>query len=370
MGQPVLPLNFTGPSYEWSGWCHFESVVSNLIKPWDQRLNVQLAAGGEQTYNAWRDNCKVSRNPPVSPATFEAQIDTRIFTNGRTDKKIVVQLYASTFATLAASAEKLDYAHLLWSQAQAHVLSLALPQFAKCSFLDVSRNPFGTQGVVMLTGGIGKMPALRTLIMRCCRGLAVAANVPKWSVNVAHVNTLELFDVRDNAFGSSSLPTLAKHFRCPFKIDSSLQDLTDGGFSAGQLKDCGHEARDLKDVGFSAEQLKDGGYTAGQLKAVGFSAGQLKEGGYTAGQLKDVGHTAGQLKEGGFSAGQLKEGGYTAGELKNGGFSAGELKDVGFSARQLKNGGFSAGELKDVGYTAGQLKNLGFSSWQLFSAGF
>ena len=257
--QPVLPLNFTGPSYEWSGWCHFESVVSNLIKPWDQRLNVQLAAGGEQTYKAWRDNCKVSRNPPVSPATFEAQIDTRIFTNGRTDKKIVVQLYASTFATLAASAEKLDYAHLLWSQAQAHVLSLALPQFAKCSFLDVSRNPFGTQGVVMLTGGIGKMPALRTLIMRCCRGLAVAANVPKWSVNVAHVNTLELFDVRDNAFGSSSLPTLAKHFRCPFKIDSSLRDLTDGGFSAGQLKDCGHEARDLKDVGFSAEQLKDGG---------------------------------------------------------------------------------------------------------------
>ena len=31
----------------------------------------------------------------------------------------------------------------------------------------------------MLTEGIAKMPALRTLIMRCCRGLAVAANVPK-----------------------------------------------------------------------------------------------------------------------------------------------------------------------------------------------
>ena len=150
----------------------------------------------------------------------------------------------------------------------------------------------------MLTGGIGKMPALRTLIMRCCRGLAVAANVPKWSVNVAHVNTLELFDVRDNAFGSSSLPTLAKHFRCPFKIDSSLRDLTDGGFSAGQLKDCGYEARDLKDVGFSAEQLKDGGFSARELKNCGLNAGQLKNVGLNARKLKDVGFSAGQLKDG------------------------------------------------------------------------
>ena len=221
--------------------------MSNLIKPWDQRLNVQLAAGDETTYKAWRDNCKVSRNPPVSPATFQAQIDTRIFTNGHTDKKIVVQLYASTFATLAARAQKLDYAHLLWSQAQATVLSLALPQFAKCSFLDVSRNPFGTQGVVQLTGGMAKMPELRVLIMRCCRGLAVGVNVPTWSANVAHIRTLELLDVRDNAFETSSLPTLAKHFRCPFKIDSSLRDLKDGGFTVKQLKDNGFTAKQLKD---------------------------------------------------------------------------------------------------------------------------
>ena len=85
--QPVLPLNYTGPSYDWSGWCHFESVVSNLIKPWDQRLNVQLSAGDEKNYSALRDSCKVSRNPPVSPATFQAQLDKRIFTNGHTDKQ-------------------------------------------------------------------------------------------------------------------------------------------------------------------------------------------------------------------------------------------------------------------------------------------
>ena len=145
--------------------------------------------------------CPVTLRCLLPPSS--AQLDTRIFTNGKTDKKIVAQLYASTFATLVASAETLDYAHLLWSQAQAAVLSLALPQFAKCSFLDVSRNPFGTAGVVKLTEGIAKMPALalRTLIMKCCRGLAVAAYVPKWSVNVAHVKTLELIDVTDNAFG-------------------------------------------------------------------------------------------------------------------------------------------------------------------------
>ena len=184
MVQPILPVNYTGPSYAWSGWCHFESVVSNLIKPWDQRLNLQLSAGDEKNYSALRDSCKVSRNPPLSPATFKAQLDKRIFTNGHTDKQIVIELYARTFATLSAHADKLDVAHLLWSQPEATVLSRALPQFVMCNSLDVSSNPFGAKGVVMLTGGVAKMPELRTLIMKCCRGLAVAANVPLWSANL------------------------------------------------------------------------------------------------------------------------------------------------------------------------------------------
>ena len=303
--QPLLPLSFTGPSYEWSGWCHFESAVSNLIKPWDQRLNVQLAAGYEKTYKAWRDNCKVSRNPPVSPATFQAQIDTRIFTNGHTDKKIVVQLYASTFVTLAASAEKLDYAHLLWSQGQATVLSLALPQFVKCSFLDVSRNPFGTQGVVQLTGGTAKMPELRVLIMRCCRGLAVAVNVPKWSANVAHIRTLELLDVGDNAFETSSIPTLAKHLRCPLKIDSSPRDLKDGGFTVKQLKDFGYKGKQLKHGGFTARELKNGGFNAQELKNGGFNARELKDAGFNAMQLRECCFTRGQLIECGFCSWEI-----------------------------------------------------------------
>ena len=234
--QPILPVNYTGPSYAWSGWCHFESVVSNLIKPWDQRLNLQLSAGDENNYSALRDSCKVSRNPPVSPATFKAQLDKRIFTNGHTDKQIVVELYARTFATISAHADKLNVAHLLWSQPEATVLSRALPQFVRCNSLDVSSNPFGAKGVVMLTGGIAKMPELRTLIMKCCRGLAVTANVPLWSANLPQMRTLELLDVRDNAFDEYGLATLAMYFRFNFRIDSSAQNLKDGGFTDEQLK--------------------------------------------------------------------------------------------------------------------------------------
>ena len=342
--------------------------MSNLIKRCYQRLNVQLATGDEATYKAWRDNCKVSRNPPVSPATFQVQIDTRIFTDGHTDKKIVVQLYASTFATLAASAEKLEYAHLLWSQAaQATVLSIALPQFA----LDVSWNPFGAQGVVKLTGGMAEMPVLRTLIMRSCRGLAVEAYIPTWSANVAHVQTLELFDVSGNTFECSSLPALAKHIRCPFKIDSSLRDLTDGGFSAGQLKDSGYKGRDLKNVGFSAAQLKGGGFTAFDLNNVRFTAGELRHGGFSAEELKNCGLNAAQLKEAGFDAGQLVAAGFRGRELASlfdfSQVSASDFKQFGFSAEQLKDLGFSARRLREVGFTAGQLAAAGFGFSDMYS---
>ena len=51
----------------------------------------------------------------------------------------------------------------------------------------------------------------------------------------------------------SSLPTLAKYFRCPFKIDSSLRDLKDGGFGAGELKNAGFSAELLLSVGSTAE---------------------------------------------------------------------------------------------------------------------
>ena len=159
----------------------------------------------------------------------------------------MVELYARTFATLSAHAFKLDLAHLLWSQSKATVLSRALPQFVRCNFLDVSRNPFGAHGVVMLTGGIAKMPELRTLIMKCCRGLAVAASVPKWSSNLSRMRTLELLNVSDNAFDDSSLPTLAKCFRFNFRIDSSARNLKNGGFTAA----------DLRNVGFTAGRAEE-----------------------------------------------------------------------------------------------------------------
>ena len=313
--QPVMPLNFTGPSYEWSGWCHFESVVSNLIKPWDQRLNVQLRKGDEKTYRALCDNCKVSRSPPVSPATFKAQLEKRCFTNARTDADIVVKLYTCTFASLAARTEELDFSHLLWCLPQATVLSRALPQFTKCSSLDVSRNPFGTHGVVVLMNGISKMPQLRTLLMKRCRGLEVAANVPKWCFNLEQMKNLELLDVSENAFDELGFAALAKYICFKLRVDGSAAELKNAGFNAEQLMDAGFNLQQLRDAGFDARQLSEAGISAWELQDAGFSlqllndAGLLKFARFNAWELRDAGLSAEQLKDAGFSAEHVKDAG-------------------------------------------------------------
>ena len=376
--QPVLPLHFTGPSYEWSGWCHFESVVSNLIKPWDQRLNVQLSRGDEKSYNALRDNCKVSRNPPVSPGNFKAQLDKRIFTNGHSDAKIVVKLYISTFFALADTAENLDFSNLLWCLPQAKVLSRALPEFAKCNFLDVSRNPFGAHGVVVLMDGVAQMRQLRTLVMRCCRGLEVAAKVSLWSQKLERMN-LKCLDLTENAFDASSLKMLARYGHFSLKVDGSDFELRNAGFSAQQRKEQGRDAKQLKDAGYSLQHLKDAGFvlqelkrvefSASELKAAGSSVTELKHAGFSLQELKEAGATASELKHAGFSLGVLVKAGLSARELKNAGFSLTELKGVGVSARRLKDAGFCLQELMNVRFEGQVLKNVGFSAREFMDAG-
>ena len=357
--QPVLPLCFTGPSYEWSGWCHFESVVSNLIKPWDQRLNVQLSRGDEKSYHALRDNCKVLRNPPVSPGNFKAQLSKRIFTNGKSDANIVVKLYISTFFALADTIENLDFSNLLWCLPQAIVLSRALPEFAKCSSLDVSKNPFGAHGVVVLMDGIAQMRQLRTLAMRCCRGLEVTANVSKWSQKLEHMN-LQLLDVTENVFDASSLKMLAQYDHFSLKVDGSDFELKNAGFGAQQRKKQGRDAKQLKDAGYSPQQLKDAGFSLQELKGVGVSASELKA----------AGSSATELKHARFSLQEIKETGATAVELKHAGFSLGELEQAGLGARELMNAGFSLQELKGVGVSASRLKDAGSSLQELMNVGF
>ena len=417
--QPVLPSTFTGPSYEWSGWCHFESVVSNLMKPWDQRLNVQLSWGDEKTYKDLRDNCKVSRRPPVSPATFKAQLAERVFTNGRTDADIVSKLYTSTWFSLTAATKELDFSNLLWSLPQAVLLSDALAQFSQVCFLNVSQNPFGTHGIVVLMSGVAKMSKLRSLTMRACRGVAVATNVPKWSIHLEQMKNLEVLDVRENAFDEAGFVTLVQHVHVKLKVDCSgiqlksvgiddrkmsvagltVQQLKYVGFNAQQLKETGFKAQQLKetgftlpqlvDAGFSVEELRDGGYTVQQLKFAGFDDVRLREAGFNlelagfAGfrkllpmerfsvqDLKDAGFGAKPLKDTGFNLQQLVECGFGPEHLRGAGFKCDQLVDVGFDFQQLKEGGFRAKEFKDAGVGAKQLKDGGVSCVELFEVGF
>ncbi len=142
----------------------------------------------------------------------------------------------------------------------------------------------------------------------------------------------------------------------------TLGDLKDAGLDAKALRDCGFTLAELKAAGFSAADLKNAGFTAEELKAAGFSAAELKAAGFSAAELKAAGFTAQQLKDAGFSAAELKAAGFSAKELKDAGYSAAELKAAGFGAKELSDAGFTAAQLAAAGFTAAELNAAGIAA--------
>ena len=91
-------------------------------------------------------------------------------------------------------------------------------------------------------------------------------------------------------------------------------------------------------------RLRKKGVTALQLKEAGFSASNLRLE-FTLSELKEAGYSALELKESGCNALELKQEGYSALELKKAGFFAYQLQEIGYSDLELEEAGYSMSEI-------------------------
>ena len=269
--QLQMPASFVGPSYDESGWCHFESAVSSIIKPWDQRLTIQQSSGDEVEYATLGQNCKVARRPPVTPATFEQELRARSFTSG-TDSNIVKELYDRTFHDLSHSVTRLCFRNLLWSLEEARLLSQTLPMFVNCVEVDLSHNPFGIHGIRVLMDKIADMARLRSLGLQHCRGMGVAEEVRTWSPPLRRMAYCKVLNLSENTFGDAGIAILAPDLRAMPKLSelqivgcdigpAGVAFLKEAHFGVDMLQRAGLHMSDLRDGGFTVKDCMDGGFS-------------------------------------------------------------------------------------------------------------
>ena len=111
-GFAQMPEGCSVPDYHTSGWCCFESCVSNICKPAYGRLTLSdgvaekdfdVFAGGWVRF-MWA--CDNGRPVPIVPETFNTMLDKRNFTT-KADKDVVKGQFRDTF-NAASTAEELD----------------------------------------------------------------------------------------------------------------------------------------------------------------------------------------------------------------------------------------------------------------------
>jgi len=170
------------------GWCFCESSWAMLVKDYDLVLDLGKDTG-EGVFDAAK--CRQGRKAPVLPAEFVAQLQSKGFTNGSTDKPLVAGLYSKGFEERFGGATRLIYSGLGWGAEQARAvvrvlphapalqklnldsnsigdkgaraLAEALPHTAALQVLDLDSNSIGDEGARALTGSLPHAPALQTL---------------------------------------------------------------------------------------------------------------------------------------------------------------------------------------------------------------
>ena len=100
--------------------CFTETSWSTLTKP--RELILDLGLMGKNTISrpqllAECTHIEGGRRPPVTPAIFEQEVETKSFTNGKDDKPLVVRLYKDAFSQQFKLATELDFSQLGWGDA-------------------------------------------------------------------------------------------------------------------------------------------------------------------------------------------------------------------------------------------------------------
>jgi hypothetical protein len=175
---PGYPDGFTFPpgvvantaNYYGRGWCFCESSMGCLVKQSDHVVDLAYLASKRAKVDfdlgALIAQCRATRPPPLPPAEFAAELETKSFTSKKADLATVSKLYESAFEARVGRAEKLGFGNLGWGDAEVLVLSRALFYAHTLVSLDLGHDcALGAAGIAALADSLrdGAAPRLKSL---------------------------------------------------------------------------------------------------------------------------------------------------------------------------------------------------------------
>jgi hypothetical protein len=166
-----------GETYDDSGWCYVEAVISAAIKPGFLRLDLAkrteramaYAYGPGKPWDSAEDMlarvCARRRQPPPSPETVRRLLQTgkKVFTNS-SDVKRVADIY-DTFFGKVTNVDALAFGGLQWGDDDVVELCKVLPRFAAVRTLDLSNNKIGPEGASALGEALKVNAVVTTLFL-------------------------------------------------------------------------------------------------------------------------------------------------------------------------------------------------------------
>ena len=195
-------------TYNDSGWCFIEAIISAEIKKGTLRLDLGKRTEEMSGWPSLTRACAAQRPPPILPAEAAHLLrEQKIFTAG-SDVENVIGLYRSFFEGVSQSAVALDFSKLKWGDAETSQLVTVLPSFARLETLVLEQNQIGDAGAAALAEACQHLPRLKTLDLSHNRikdaGAAALAEAGR------HLPRLTYIDLIYNHIADAGMAALAE----------------------------------------------------------------------------------------------------------------------------------------------------------------
>jgi len=112
--------------YYGRGWCFKESSVANLVKDYDNCLDLGKLGHDTKHWDDIKKECMAGRAAPMTPEDFAAELELKSFTSKKADLPTVGALYKAAYTKRFAAATGLFYSKLGWGDAEVISLSRVL----------------------------------------------------------------------------------------------------------------------------------------------------------------------------------------------------------------------------------------------------
>jgi len=217
--QMWLPAGFSGPSYEQSGLCTFESTVGTIFKSFGHRLCItDESCLYNNRYYFLRGKALTKPRPaPMKPADFDDVIMNKHFMSKKKDPEHVKRLYRTTWHEATAGCTALSFPCAGWEADQMRQLAEIMPSFGHCVRLELPRNRFGKDGAQHLRAmtrlttlniwdnGIGEAGARHLSALTQLTTLDIGMNNlgDAGARHVSALTQLTTLDIEDNGIGEA-----------------------------------------------------------------------------------------------------------------------------------------------------------------------